>query len=147
MPWNETSGNNFAALAGSLGSNASSLTQGIQQGASGLAGAILDQGQRNFDNNLKLWEYEDKRDKERQDALADADSSAAFVEAASITPDEYNQMKDQGVSLYEELMAHHPMALFGGNSTTSLADLLTGSTTSRQNRLSGIQSLVEGLEK
>ena len=57
MPWNETSGNNFAALAGSLGSNASSLTQGIQQGASGLAGAILDQGQRNFDNNLKLWEY------------------------------------------------------------------------------------------
>lgn len=95
MPWNETSGNNFAALAGSLGSNASSLTQGIQQGASGLAGAILDQGQRNFDNNLKLWEYEDKRDKERQDALADADSSAAFVEAASITPDEYNQMKDQ----------------------------------------------------
>ena len=52
MPWNETSGNNFAALAGSLGSNASSLTQGIQQGASGLAGAILDQGQRNFDNKL-----------------------------------------------------------------------------------------------
>lgn len=146
MPWNETSGNNFAALAGSLGSNASSLTQGIQQGASGLAGAILDQGQRNFDNNLKLWEYEDKRDKERQDALADADSSAAFVEAASVTPDEYNQMKDQGVSLYEELMAHHPMALFGGNSTTSLSDLLTGSTTSRQNRLSGIQSIVEGLE-
>ena len=147
MPWNETSGNNFAALAGSLGSNASSLTQGIQQGASGLAGAILDQGQRNFDNNLKLWEYEDKRDKERQNALADADSSAAFVEAASITPDEYNQMKDQGRSLYEELMAHHPMALFGGNSATSLSDLLTGSTTSRQNRLSGIQSIVEGLEK
>lgn len=146
MPWNETSGNNFAALAGSLGSNASSLTQGIQQGASGLAGAILDQGQRNFDNNLKLWEYEDKRDKERQNALADADSSAAFVEAASITPDEYNQMKDRGISLYEELMAHHPMALFGGNSTTSLSDLLTGSTTSRQNRLSGIQSIVEGLE-
>lgn len=146
MPWNETSGNNFAALAGSLGANASSLTSGIQQGASGLAGAILDQGQRNFDNNLKLWEYEDKRDKERQDALADADSSAAFVEAASITPDEYNQMKDQGRSLYEELMAHHPMALFGGNSTTSLSDLLTGSTTSRQNRLSGIQSIVEGLE-
>ena len=146
MPWNETSGNNFAALAGSLGSNASSLTSGIQQGASGLAGAILDQGQRNFDNNLKLWEYEDKRDKERQDALADADSSAAFVEAASITPDEYNQMKDQGRSLYEELMAHHPMALFGGNSATSLSDLLTGSTTSKQNRLSGIQSLVEGLE-
>ena len=52
MPWNETSGNNFAALAGSLGSNASSLTQGIQQGASGLAGAILDQGQRNFDLDL-----------------------------------------------------------------------------------------------
>ena len=147
MPWNETSGNNFAALAGSLGSNASSLTQGIQQGASGLAGAILDQGQRNFDNNLKLWEYEDKRDKARQDALADADSSAAFVEAASITPDEYNQMKDQGRSLYEELMARHPMALFGGNSTTSLSDLLTGSTTSKQNRLSGIQSIVEGLEK
>lgn len=147
MPWNETSGNNFAALAGSLGANASSLTSGIQQGASGLAGAILDQGQRNFDNNLKLWEYEDKRDKERQDALADADSSAAFVEAASITPDEYNQMKDQGRSLYEELMANHPMALFGGNSTTSLSDLLTGSTTSRQNRLSGIQSIVEGLEK
>ena len=146
MPWNETSGNNFAALAGSLGANASSLTSGIQQGASGLAGAILDQGQRNFDNNLKLWEYEDKRDKERQDALADADSSAAFVEAASITPDEYNQMKDQGRSLYEELMAHHPMALFGGNSATSLSDLLTGSTTSKQNRLSGIQSLVEGLE-
>ena len=147
MPWNETSGNNFAALAGSLGSNASSLTQGIQQGASGLAGAILDQGQRNFDNNLKLWEYEDKRDKARQDALADADSSAAFVEAASITPDEYNQMKDQGRSLYEELMARHPMALFGGNSATSLSDLLTGSTTSKQNRLSGIQSIVEGLEK
>ena len=147
MPWNETSGNNFAALAGSLGSNASSLTQGIQQGASGLAGAILDQGQRNFDNNLKLWEYEDKRDKARQDALADADSSAAFVEAASITPDEYNQMKDQGRSLYEELMARHPMALFGGNNTTSLADLLTGSTLSKQNRLSGIQSIVEGLEK
>ena len=147
MPWNETSGNNFAALAGSLGSNASSLTQGIQQGASGLAGAILDQGQRNFDNNLKLWEYEDKRDKARQDALADADSSAAFVEAASITPDEYNQMKDQGRSLYEELMARHPMALFGGNSTYSLSDLLTGSTTSKQNRLSGIQSIVEGLEK
>ena len=147
MPWNETSGNNFAALAGSLGANASSLTNGIQQGASGLAGAILDQGQRNFDNNLKLWEYEDKRDKARQDALADADSSAAFVEAASITPDEYNQMKDQGRSLYEELMAHHPMALFGGNSATSLSDLLTGSTTSRQNRLSGIQSIVEGLEK
>ena len=147
MPWNETSGNNFAALAGSLGSNASSLTQGIQQGASGLAGAILDQGQRNFDNNLKLWEYEDKRDKERQDILADADSSAAFVEAASITPDEYNQMKDQGRSLYEELMARHPMALFGGNNTTSFADLLTGSTLSRHNRLSGIQSIVEGLEK
>ena len=147
MPWNETSGNNFAALAGSLGSNASSLTQGIQQGASGLAGAILDQGQRNFDNNLKLWEYEDKRDKERQDILADADSSAAFVEAASITPDEYNQMKDQGRSLYEELMARHPMALFGGNSAISLADLLTGSTLSKQNRLSGIQSIVEGLEK
>ena len=147
MPWNETSGNNFAALAGSLGSNASSLTQGIQQGASGLTGAILDQGQRNFDNNLKLWEYEDKRDKARQDALADADSSAAFVEAASITPDEYNQMKDQGRSLYEELMARHPMALFGGNSATSLSDLLTGSTTSKQNRLSGIQSIVEGLEK
>ena len=147
MPWNETSGNNFAALAGSLGSNASSLTQGIQQGASGLAGAILDQGQRNFDNNLKLWEYEDKRDKARQDALADADSSAAFVEAASITPDEYNQMKDQGRSLYEELMARHPMALFGGNSVTSLSDLLTGSTLSKQNRLSGIQSIVEGLEK
>lgn len=147
MPWNETSGNNFAALAGSLGSNASSLTQGIQQGASGLAGAILDQGQRNFDNNLKLWEYEDKRDKARQDALADADSSAAFVEAASITPDEYNQMKDQGRSLYEELMIRHPMALFGGNSATSLSDLLTGSTTSKQNRLSGIQSIVEGLEK
>ena len=147
MPWNETSGNNFAALAGSLGSNASSLTQGIQQGASGLAGAILDQGQRNFDNNLKLWEYEDKRDKARQDALADADSSAAFVEAASITPDEYNQMKDQGRSLYEELMARHPMALFGGNSATSLSDLLTGSTTSKHNRLSGIQSIVEGLEK
>ena len=147
MPWNETSGNNFAALAGSLGSNASSLTQGIQQGASGLAGAILDQGQRNFDNNLKLWEYEDKRDKARQDALADADSSAAFVEAASITPDEYNQMKDQGRSLYEELMANHPMALFGGNRATSLSDLLTGSTTSKQNRLSGIQSIVEGLEK
>ena len=147
MPWVETSGNNFAALAGSLGSNASSLTNGVQQGASGLAGAILDQGQRNFDNNLKLWEYEDKRDKERQDALADADSSAAFVEAASITPDEYNQMKDQGRSLYEELMAHHPMALFGGNSTTSLSDLLTGSTTSRHNRLSGIQNIVEGLEK
>ena len=147
MPWNETSGNNFAALAGSLGSNASSLTQGIQQGASGLAGAILDQGQRNFDNNLKLWEYEDKRDKARQDALADADSSAAFVEAASITPDEYNQMKDQGRSLYEELMARHPMALFGGNNTTSLSDLLTGSTTSKHNRLSGIQSIVEGLEK
>ena len=147
MPWNETSGNNFAALAGSLGSNASSLTQGIQQGASGLAGAILDQGQRNFDNNLKLWEYEDKKDKARQDALADADSSAAFVEAASITPDEYNQMKDQGRSLYEELMARHPMALFGGNSTTSLSDLLTGSTLSKQNRLSGIQSIVEGLEK
>lgn len=147
MPWNETSGNNFAALAGSLGSNASSLTQGIQQGASGLAGAILDQGQRNFDNNLKLWEYEDKRDKARQDALADVDSSAAFVEAASITPDEYNQMKDQGRSLYEELMARHPMALFGGNNTTSLADLLTGSTLSKQNRLSGIQSIVEGLEK
>ena len=147
MAWNETSGNNFAALAGSLGSNASSLTQGIQQGASGLAGAILDQGQRNFDNNLKLWEYEDKRDKARQDALADADSSAAFVEAASITPDEYNQMKDQGRSLYEELMARHPMALFGGNSATSLSDLLTGSTTSKQNRLSGIQSIVEGLEK
>lgn len=147
MPWNETSGNNFAALAGSLGANASSLTSGIQQGASGLAGAILDQGQREFDNNLKLWEYEDKRDKERQDALADADSSAAFVEAASITPDEYNQMKDQGRSLYEELMARHPMALFGGNSTYSLSDLLTGSTTSRQNRLSGIQSIVEGLEK
>ena len=147
MAWNETSGNNFAALAGSLGANASSLTNGIQQGASGLAGAILDQGQRNFDNNLKLWEYEDKRDKERQDVLADADSSAAFVEAASITPDEYNQMKDQGRSLYEELMAHHPMALFGGNSATSLSDLLTGSTTSRQNRLSGIQSIVEGLEK
>ena len=147
MPWNETSGNNFAALAGSLGSNASSLTQGIQQGASGLSGAILDQGQRNFDNNLKLWEYEDKRDKARQDALADADSSAAFVEAASITPDEYNQMKDQGRSLYEELMARHPMALFGGNSATSLSDLLTGSTTSKQNRLSGIQSIVEGLEK
>ena len=147
MPWNETSGNNFAALAGSLGSNASSLTQGIQQGTSGLAGAILDQGQRNFDNNLKLWEYEDKRDKARQDALADADSSAAFVEAASITPDEYNQMKDQGRSLYEELMARHPMALFGGNSATSLSDLLTGSTTSKQNRLSGIQSIVEGLEK
>ena len=147
MPWVETSGNNFAALAGSLGSNVSSLTSGIQQGASGLAGAILDQGQREFDNNLKLWEYEDKRDKERQDALADADSSAAFVEAASITPDEYNQMKDQGRSLYEELMARHPMALFGGNSTHSLSDLLTGSTTSRQNRLSGIQSIVEGLEK
>lgn len=147
MPWNETSGNNFAALAGSLGANASSLTSGIQQGASGLAGAILDQGQREFDNNLKLWEYEDKRDKERQDALADADSSAAFVEAASITPDEYNQMKDQGRSLYEELMARHPMALFGGNSTTSLSDLLTGSTLSRQNRLTGIQSIVEGLEK
>ena len=147
MPWNETSGNNFAALAGSLGSNASSLTQGIQQGASGLAGAILDQGQRNFDNNLKLWEYEDKRDKARQDALADVDSSAAFVEAASITPDEYNQMKDQGRSLYEELMARHPMALFGGNNATSLSDLLTGSTLSKQNRLSGIQSIVEGLEK
>ena len=147
MPWNETSGNNFAALAGSLGSNASSLTQGIQQGASGLAGAILDQGQRNFDNNLKLWEYEDKRDKARQDALADADSSAAFVEAASITPDEYNQMKDQGRSLYEELMANHPMALFGGNSATSLSDLLIGSTTFKHNRLSGIQSIVEGLEK
>ena len=147
MAWNETSGNNFAALAGSLGSNASSLTQGIQQGASGLAGAILDQGQRNFDNNLKLWEYEDKRDKARQDALADADSSAAFVEAASITPDEYNQMKDQGRSLYEELMARHPMALFGGNSATSLSDLLTGSTLSKHNRLSGIQSIVEGLEK
>ena len=147
MPWNETSGNNFAALAGSLGSNASSLTQGIQQGASGLAGAILDQGQRNFDNNLKLWEYEDKRDKARQDALADVDSSAAFVEAASITPDEYNQMKDQGRSLYEELMVRHPMALFGGNSTTSLSDLLIGSTTSKQNRLSGIQNIVEGLEK
>ena len=147
MPWNETSGNNFAALAGSLGSNVSSLTQGIQQGASGLAGAILDQGQREFDNNLKLWEYEDKRDKERQDALTDADSSAAFVEAASITPDEYNQMKDQGRSLYEELMARHPMALFGGNSTYSFSDFLTGSTPSRQNRLSGIQSLVEGLEK
>lgn len=147
MPWVETSGNNFAALAGSLGSNVSSLTSGIQQGASGLAGAILDQGQREFDNNLKLWEYEDKRDKERQDALADADSSAAFVEAASITPDEYNQMKDQGRSLYEELMARHPMALFGGNNTTSFADLLTGSTLSKHNRLSGIQSLVEGLEK
>ena len=147
MPWNETSGNNFAALAGSLGSNASSLTQGIQQGASGLAGAILDQGQRNFDNNLKLWEYEDKRDKARQDALADVDSSAAFVEAASITPDEYNQMKDQGRSLYEELMVRHPMALFGGNSTTSLSDLLIGSTTSKQNRLSGIQNIVEGLER
>lgn len=147
MPWNETSGSNFAALAGSLGSNVSSLTNGVQQGASGLAGAILDQGQRNFDNNLKLWEYEDKRDKERQDALADVDSSAAFVEAASITPDEYNQMKDQGRSLYEELMARHPMALFGGNNTTSLADLLTGSTLSRHNRLSGIQSIVEGLEK
>lgn len=146
MAWNETSGNNFAALAGSLGSNASSLTNGVQQGASGLAGAILDQGQRNFDNNLKLWEYEDKRDKERQDALTDADSSAAFVEAASITPDEYNQMKDQGRSLYEELMARHPMALFGGNSATSLSDLLTGSTTSKHNRLSGIQNIVEGLE-
>ena len=147
MAWNETSGNNFAALAGSLGANVSSLTSGIQQGASGLAGAILDQGQRNFDNNLKLWEYEDKRDKERQDALADADSSAAFVEAASITPDEYNQMKDQGRSLYEELMARHPMALFSGNSTYSLSDFLTGSTTYRHNRLSGIQNIVEGLEK
>ena len=147
MPWVETSGNNFAALAGSLGSNASSLTNGIQQGASGLAGAIMDKQNQDFNNNLKLWEYEDKRDKARQDALADADSSAAFVEAASITPDEYNQMKDQGRSLYEELMARHPMALFGGNSTYSFADLLTGSTTSKHNRLSGIQNIVEGLEK
>lgn len=147
MAWNETSGNNFAALAGSLGSNVTSLTSGIQQGASGLAGVLMEKQNQDFNNNLKLWEYEDKRDKERQDVLADADSSAAFVEAASITPDEYNQMKDQGVSLYEELMARHPMALFGGNSDTSLSDLLTGSTTSRQNRLSGIQSIVAGLEK
>ena len=147
MAWNETSGNNFAALAGSLGSNATSLTNGIQQGASGLAGVLMEKQNQDFNNNLKLWEYEDKRDKARQDALADADSSAAFVEAASITPDEYNQMKDQGRSLYEELMARHPMALFGGNSATSLSDLLTGSTTSKQNRLSGIQSIVEGLEK
>ena len=147
MAWNETSGNNFAALAGSLGSNVTRLTNGIQQGASGLAGAIMDKQNQDFNNNLKLWEYEDKRDKERQDILADADSSAAFVEAASITPDEYNQMKDQGRSLYEELMARHPMALFGGNNTTSFADLLTGSTLSRHNRLSGIQSIVEGLEK
>lgn len=139
MAWNETSGNNFAALAGSLGSNVTSLTNGIQQGASGLAGAIMDKQNQDFNNNLKLWEYEDKRDKERQDDLANADALGATVDAASLTPDEINAAKDQGISPYEMLMVKHPMAMLSMNGGTRrstgnpLADLINASATSSTN--------------
>ena len=139
MAWNETSGNNFAALAGSLGSNVTSLTNGIQQGASGLAGAIMDKQNQDFNNNLKLWEYEDKRDRERQDDLANADALGATVDAASLTPDEINAAKDQGISPYEMLMVKHPMAMLSMNGGTRkstgnpLADLINASATSSAN--------------
>lgn len=143
MPWNETSSSNFAALANGLMGNASNLANGIAGSTSQLVNSIQNQEQHQSELGLKLIELYDKQKEAYDNKLASADSSLAYVEAAGITPEQYNKMKDMGINPYSVIASKHPLAMLGaGKSSTgnTYLDSLTGS-----NSKSAINGITEVL--